>query len=83
MAVGKSHVTSRHLHQIEDTAYDATIPALLSRAWGFRAICSNQASAWDHRGSNSMNLIPHVKGAKEAFGRLFARDERYDWVDRG
>jgi len=28
LAVGKSHVTSRHLHQIADTAYDATIPAL-------------------------------------------------------
>ena len=25
-------------------------------------------SAWDHRGSNSINLIPHVKGAEEAFG---------------
>ena len=30
MAVGKSHVTSRHLLQIPDTAYDATIPALRS-----------------------------------------------------
>jgi len=28
LAVGKSHVTSRHLNQIADTAYDATIPAL-------------------------------------------------------
>jgi len=25
LAIGKSHVTSRHLHQIADTAYDATI----------------------------------------------------------
>ena len=26
--VGKSHVTSHHLHQIADTAYDAMIRAL-------------------------------------------------------
>jgi len=34
---------------------------------GVRAICFNQTSAWDHRGSNSMNLVPHVKGVEEAF----------------
>ena len=66
--MGNSHVTSRHLHQIDNTAYDATIPALQSRARGVRAISFNQASAWEHRGSNSVNLIPHVKGVKEAFG---------------
>jgi len=37
-------------------------------ARGVRAICFNKASAWEHRVSNGMKLIPHVKDAEETFG---------------